>query len=52
MGVKQAIDPELDKELGVIKSTAPQYSLWTKIKLMGALINRSKMLSPLYSFSL
>ena len=54
MGVKQAIDPELDKELGVIKSTAPQYSLWTKIKLMGALINRSKMLSPftpsLFSF--
>ena len=53
MGVKQAIDPELDKELGVIKSTAPQYSLWTKIKLMGALINRSKYaLSSLLLLSL
>lgn len=40
MGVKQSVDPELDRVLGVINSSAPKYSLWTKLSLMLALIKR------------
>ena len=43
MGVKQSVDPELDRVLGVINSSAPKYSLWTKLSLMLALIKRGHL---------
>ena len=41
MGVKQTLDPELEKEIGSIQDSAPRYSVWTKLKLLVSLITRS-----------
>lgn len=42
MGVKQSMDVSLGNEIKLIQDSAPRYSLWTKLKLLGAIINRSK----------
>ena len=41
MGVKKALDPKLEAELGLIKDSAPQYSMWHKLKLILSTIHKS-----------
>ena len=41
MGVKKALDPKLEAELGLIKDSAPQYSMWHKLKLIISTIHKS-----------
>jgi pyruvate,water dikinase len=40
MGVKQSLDPKIDAEIGYIQSSAPRYSIWVKIKLLLAIMER------------
>lgn len=41
MGVKQSLDPSLEAELGLIRDSAPRYSLWHKFKLILSTIHKS-----------
>jgi hypothetical protein len=40
MGVKQALDPDLEQTLGSIAETAPKYSVWTKLKVVAGLMHK------------
>lgn len=42
MGVKQALDDDVVKELGIINDSAPQYSIWVKAKILMSALYRSK----------
>ncbi len=43
MGVKKSLDPAVEAELGLIKSSAPRYSLWHKLKLICSIIHKSEI---------
>ena len=43
MGVKQSLDDDIKEQLGIINDLAPQYSIWTKMKLLLSSLYRGRL---------